>query len=140
MAEPIRVNGNHIGIAHEHRGETYVTGTDNIEVAYDAMPDPDDEDGRTVGETSGRKVTVEDVQTKLDDFVRTNPDNRGKDSKGSYYRWGKGAKYYYKTGSEKSRNTDARRHTSRLRQRMLVVLEEPSQSKEGEKGKKLTST
>ena len=29
---------------------------------------------------------------------------RGKDSKGSYYRWGEnGKKYYYKSGSEQSR-------------------------------------
>lgn len=101
----VRRNGKHFGIAHEHRGETYVTGTDDVDVAYDAMPDPDDPDGRTVGETSGRKVTVEDIQTKLDDFVTENPVKRGKDSKGGYYRWGKGAKYHYKTGSERSRNS-----------------------------------
>ncbi len=138
MAEPILVNGRHVGIAHEHRGETYVTGTDNIEVAYDAMPDPDDEDGRTVGETSGRKVTVEDVQTKLDDFVRTNPVNRGKDSKGSYYRWGKGAKYYYKTGSEKSRNTARKKAYEQAKAAYAGgYRKNPASPKKVEKGKKL---
>ncbi len=38
----VRRNGNHFGVAHEHRGETYVTGTDNVDTAYKAMPDPDD--------------------------------------------------------------------------------------------------
>ena len=54
---------------------------------------------------SGRKVTIEDVQRKLTDFVEENPVKRGKDSKGGYYKWGKGKKYHYKTGSERSRNT-----------------------------------
>lgn len=31
------------------------------------------------------------------------PVRRGKDSKGSFYRWGSGKKYYYKTGSDSSR-------------------------------------
>lgn len=35
--------------------------------------------------------------------VRGNPVKRGSDSKGSYYRWGKNQKYYYKTGSKTSR-------------------------------------
>ena len=105
MAEPIRVNGNHVGIAHKHRGETYVTGTDDIEVAYRVIPDPDDEDGRTVGETSGRTITADSIQTSLEDWVkRENPVKRGNDSKGGYYRWGKGKKYHYKTGSDRSRN------------------------------------
>jgi uncharacterized protein YbjQ (UPF0145 family) len=34
---------------------------------------------------------------------RRNPVKRGSDSKGSYYRWGKNQKYYYKTGSKTSR-------------------------------------
>ena len=103
----VRRNGGHIikPEAHEYRDGQYVTGTDDPEVAYDMMRDPDDEDGRTVGETSGRKVTVEDVQMKLDEFVKENPVKRGKDSKGGYYKWGKGKKYHYKTGSERSRNT-----------------------------------
>ena len=42
----VRRNGNHFGIAHEHRGETYVTGTDDMDIATDAMPDPDDPEGR----------------------------------------------------------------------------------------------
>ena len=35
--------------------------------------------------------------------ARGNPIKRGSDSKGSYYRWGKNQKYYYKTGSKTSR-------------------------------------
>ena len=57
-----------------------------------------------LGEPSGRKVTVENVQKKLGDFVTENPVKRGNDSKGGYYRWGKGKKYHYKTGSDRSRN------------------------------------
>ena len=35
--------------------------------------------------------------------IKGNPIKRGSDSKGSYYRWGKNQKYYYKTGSKTSR-------------------------------------
>ena len=35
--------------------------------------------------------------------AKKNPIKRGSDSKGSYYRWGKNQKYYYKTGSKTSR-------------------------------------
>jgi len=35
--------------------------------------------------------------------AKKNPIKRGRDSKGSYYRWGKNQKYYYKTGSKTSR-------------------------------------
>ena len=116
----VRRNGNHFGVAHEHRGETYVTGTDNVDTAYKAMPDPDDPDGRTVGQTlgeggyappvedleeDGRVITADSIQASLEDFVKDNPVKRGKDSKGGYYKWGKGKKYHYKTGSERSRNT-----------------------------------
>ena len=110
----VRRNGNHFGIAHEHRGETYVTGTDDMDIATDAMPDPDDPDGRTVGETSGKAgpITFEDIadeieerQMSLEDYVKENPVKRGNDSKGGYYRWGKGKKYHYKVGSERSRNS-----------------------------------
>ena len=117
----VRRNGNHFGVAHEHRGETYVTGTDNVDTAYKAMPDPDDPDGRTVGQTlgeggyappvedpeeDGRVITPESVQMSLDEFgenIRENPVKRGKDSKGPFYKWGKGKKYHYKAGNEKSR-------------------------------------
>ena len=116
----VRRNGNHFGVADEHRGETYVIGTDNIDTAYRAMPDPDDPDGRTVGQTLGeggyappvedpeedeRVITADSIQASLEDFVKKNPVKRGKDSKGGYYKWGKGKKYHYKTGSERSRNT-----------------------------------
>ena len=43
------------------------------------------------------------VQNPLDGFVKTNPVKRGKDSKGPFYKWGKGKKYHYKAGNEKSR-------------------------------------
>lgn len=42
-------------------------------------------------------------QDKADADERKNPIKRGSDSKGSYYRWGKNQKYYYKTGSKTSR-------------------------------------
>lgn len=73
-----------------HKGQPYVYGTDSMEYAYQQMPDPDDPDGRTVGETS---------------YARSNPIKRGKDSKGTYMRWGKatGKKYYYKAGNKKAR-------------------------------------
>ncbi len=35
--------------------------------------------------------------------IKGNPIKRGSDSEGSYYRWGKNQKYYYKTGSKTSR-------------------------------------
>jgi uncharacterized protein YbjQ (UPF0145 family) len=38
-----------------------------------------------------------------EETARGNPVKRGSDSKGSYYRWGKNQKYYYKTGSKTSR-------------------------------------
>ena len=78
-----------------HKGQPYVYGTDSMEYAYQQMPDPDDPDGRTVGETSYAKSRS----------VRSNPIKRGKDSKGTYMRWGKatGKKYYYKAGNKKAR-------------------------------------
>lgn len=88
--------------AHMGRDGQYVTGTKNIETAYRAMIDPDDPQGRTIGETS-YKGDLEDGQSTLDDFVKSNPAKRGTDSKGSYYRWGGGKKYYYKAGNKTSR-------------------------------------
>ena len=44
--------------------------------------------------------------------TRGNPVKRGSDSKGSYYRWGKNQKYYYKAGSKTSReNARKKAHT-----------------------------
>lgn len=37
------------------------------------------------------------------------PVKRGKDSKGPYYQWGDQKKYYYKAGSEKSRERAKKR-------------------------------
>jgi len=48
---------------------------------------------------------VEDLRRRRPSLMnpRKNPVKRGSDSKGSYYRWGKNQKYYYKTGSKTSR-------------------------------------
>ena len=48
---------------------------------------------------------VEDLRRRRPTLLnpRKNPIKRGSDSKGSYYRWGKNQKYYYKTGSKTSR-------------------------------------
>ena len=48
---------------------------------------------------------VEDLRRRRPTLLnpRRNPIKRGSDSKGSYYRWGKNQKYYYKTGSKTSR-------------------------------------
>jgi hypothetical protein len=72
-------------------GDVYIVEED-IEKAYRMMPDPDDEDDRTVGDTMNPS-----------DYIRANPAKRGKDAKGPYYRWGGGKKYHYKTGNKKSR-------------------------------------
>ena len=83
----------------------YVTGTKSVETAYRAMIDPDDPQGKTVGETSymDGKQSEEGKQTTLDDFVKSNPAKRGVDSIGNYYRWGGGKKYYYTPGDKTSR-------------------------------------
>ena len=55
--------------------------------------------------SSERTITADSIQTSLEEWVkRENPVKRGNDSKGGYYRWGKGKKYHYKTGSDRSRN------------------------------------
>mgnify|MGYP001242567856 CR=1 FL=1 len=70
-------------------GGQYVP-TSSMEYAYQQLVDPDDPDGRTIEETS---------------YAGRNPIKRGRDSKGTYMRWGKstGKKYYYKAGNKKSR-------------------------------------
>ena len=143
----VRRNGNHFGIAHEHRGETYVTGTDDMDIATDAMPDPDDPDGRTVGETSGKAgpITFEDIadeieerQMSLEDYVKENPVKRGNDSKGGYYRWGKGKKYHYKVGSERSRNSARKKAYEQAKAAYAGgYRKNPANPKKVEKGKKL---
>lgn len=139
----VRRNGGHIikPEAHDFRDGQYVTGTDDVDVASDMMRDPDldpNDREQTVGETSGRKVTVEDIQMKLDDFVKTNPVKRGKDSKGTYYKWGKGAKYHYKTGSEKSRNTARKKAYEQAKAAYAGgYRKNPAHPKKVEKGKKL---
>lgn len=107
----VRRNGGHIikPEAHDFRDGQFVTGTDDPDVASDMMRDPDldpDDREQTVGETSGRVITPESVQMSLEEFgenIRENPVKRGKDSKGPFYKWGKGKKYHYKAGNEKSR-------------------------------------
>ena len=91
---------------------------------------------------SGRNVTVEDVQEKLEmkltDFVEENPVKRGKDSKGGYYRWGKGAKYHYKTGSERSRNSARKKAYEQAKAAYAGgYRKNPASPKKVEKGKKL---
>ena len=55
--------------------------------------------------SSERTITADSIQTSLEEWVtKENPVKRGNDSKGGYYRWGKGKKYHYKTGSDRSRN------------------------------------
>jgi len=106
----VRRNGGHITKpeAHDFRDGQYVTGTDDVDVASDMMRDPDldpNDREQTVGETSGRTITADSIQTSLEEWVkRENPVKRGNDSKGGYYRWGKGKKYHYKTGNDISRN------------------------------------
>jgi acid phosphatase class B len=51
---------------HEGPHGTYVTGTSNMDTATAALPDKDDEDERTVGETS---YTPEPEQRTLGDFL-----------------------------------------------------------------------
>ena len=92
-------------------GGQYVTGTDDPMIATSTMIDPDSEDEQTVGATSGWKATIaekagkvkQSIQQTLDEFGKNNPAKRGKDSKGHYYRWGGGQKYYYKPGNKASR-------------------------------------
>jgi len=75
-------------------GGQYVP-TSSMEYAYQQMVDPDDPDGKTIEKTSYVKSRP----------VRNNPIKRGRDSKGTYMRWGKstGKKYYYKAGDKKAR-------------------------------------
>ena len=139
----VRRNGGHIikPEAHDFRDGQYVTGTDDVDVASDMMRDPDldpDDREQTVGETSGRKVTVDSIQTSLDDFVKTNPVKRGKDSKGSFYKWGKGKKYHYKAGSERSRNTARKKAYEQAKAAYAGgYRKNPAHPKKVEKGKKL---
>ena len=139
----VRRNGGHIikPEAHDFRDGQFVTGTDDVDVASDMMRDPDldpNDREQTVGETSGRKVTVDSIQASLDDFVKTNPVKRGKDSKGSFYKWGKGKKYHYKAGSERSRNTARKKAYEQAKAAYAGgYRKNPAHPKKVEKGKKL---
>ena len=142
----VRRNGGHIikPEAHDFRDGQFVTGTDDVDVASDMMRDPDldpDDREQTVGETSGRVITPESVQMSLEEFgenIRENPVKRGKDSKGPFYKWGKGKKYHYKAGNGKSREAARKKAYEQAKAAFAGgYRKNPAHPKKVEKGKKL---
>ena len=101
-----------------------------MDIATDAMPDPDDPDGRTVGETSGKAgpITFEDIadeieerQMSLEGLRERKPSEKGNDSKAVITDGVRVRSIITKSAARDRETLHERRHTSRQRQRMLVV-------------------
>lgn len=70
--------------------------------------------------------------------VIPNPAKRGKDSKGPYYRWGNGKKYYYKAGNKKSREAARKKAYGQAKAAFASgYRKNPANPKKVQKGKKL---
>ncbi len=101
-----------------------------------------------LGGNRERVITPESVAANLEEFgenIRENPVKRGKDSKGPFYKWGKGKKYHYKAGNEKSREAARKKAYEQAkaafaggyRKNPREVKTNPAHPKKVEKGKKL---
>ena len=104
IAEPVNVN-QEIKLSEEHDESLWVT----LEEAL-AM-----EEGKL-------SHHARELFSKM--TVMKNPAKRGKDSKGPYYRWGGGKKFYYTAGSKKSREAARKKAYGQAKADLLTATSE----------------
>ena len=118
IAEPVNVN-QEIKLSEEHDESLWVT----LEEAL-AM-----EEGKL-------SHHARELFSKM--TVMKNPAKRGKDSKGPYYRWGGGKKFYYTAGSKKSREAARKKAYGQAKAAFASgYRKNPANPKKVQKGKKL---